>query len=258
VGGTVYGAADRDLVALDPATGAVRWRFATGDTIEVSPSVAPDGTVVIASNDPFTYGVAPGGMRRWRHRRGALSFSSPSVTATGLVYAGDHRGGVEVLDAASGRALARIQGEGPIASPRSVGVWTAPAVDGAHRSYFGTRGGHVYGFAPDGTRLFDLGVGATVDSYPALTADGALIIGVTDGRLLAIADDSVPCASARRAADGASLAYSPSRPDAVVAATTDAPLVGLGVDDGPDAPVHARGPGRAGPPPGPGHILRDR
>ncbi|MEJ7583020.1 MAG: polysaccharide deacetylase family protein [Acidimicrobiales bacterium] len=78
-------------------------------------------------------------------------------------------------------------------------------------------------------------MGATVDSYPALTADGALIVGVTDGRLLAIADDRLPCVTARRAAGGASLAYSPSRPDAVVAATTDAPLVGLGVDDGPSA-----------------------
>ncbi len=233
--GSVYGAADTDLVALDPVTGSVRWRFATGDTIEVSPSVAPDGTVVIASNDPFTYGVAPDGSQRWRHRRGALSYSSPSVTATGLVYAGDHRGGVAVLDAASGRALARFQGQGPTAATRSVGVWTAPAVDGAHRSYFGTRSGHVYGYGPDGTRLFDLAVGATVDSYPALTADGALVVGVTDGRLLAIADDTLPCVTARRAAEGATIAYSPARPDAVVAVATGAPLVGLGVDDGPNA-----------------------
>ncbi len=235
--GTIYGAADRDLVALDPATGAARWHFSTGDIIEVSPAVAPDGTVVIASNDPFTYGVAPDGMQRWRHRRGSLSFSSPSVTATGLVFAGDHRGGVAILDLDTGRARGRLQGQGPTAATRSVGVWTAPAVDGAHRSYFGTRNGHVYGFGPDGTRLFDLDVGATVDSYPALTADGALVIGVTDGRLLAIADDTLPCVTARRAVDGAALAYSPSRPDAVVAVQVSpgAAVVGLGVDDGPDA-----------------------
>jgi len=233
--GTVYGAADRDLVALEPATGRTRWRFRTGDLIEVSPSVAPDGTVVVASNDPFTYGVRPSGALRWRHRRGSLSFSSPSVTATGLVFQGDHRGGVDVLAASSGRRRGRFQGRGPDRARRSVGVWTAVAVDGAHRSYFGTRSGHVYGFAPDGTTLFDLDVGATVDSYPALTADGALVVGVTDGRLLAVADDATPCATARRAADGATLAYSATRPDAVVAVAADAPVVGIGIDDGPDA-----------------------
>jgi peptidoglycan/xylan/chitin deacetylase (PgdA/CDA1 family) len=215
-------------------TGAVKWRFSTGDLIEVSPSVTPDGIVVVASNDPFTYGVGPDGVERWRYRRVAMSFSSPATTETGLVVEGDHRSGVDVLDAATGRPVGRLQGDGArTRTARSIGVWTAPLVDGAHRVYFGTRHGHVHGFAPDGAQLFDIDVGATVDAYPALTADGALIIGVTDGRLLAIADDA-PCATARRAQDGPSLTYSSDRPDAIVAATVEAPVGGLSVDDGPD------------------------
>lgn len=40
-----------------------------------------------------------------------------------------------------------------------------------------------------GRLLWQIETGATVDSYPALTGDGALVVGVSDGRLLAIADD---------------------------------------------------------------------
>lgn len=233
-GGLVYATAGADLVAVDAATGRVVWRFATGDLIEVSPSVAPDGTAVVASNDPFTYGVGPDGVERWRHERVAMSFSSPATTRTGLVVEGDHRSGVDVLDAATGHRLGRFQGDGDrTRTARSIGVWTAPLVDGAHRTYFGTRHGHVHGFAPDGRQLFDIDVGVTVDSNPALTADGALVVGVTDGRLLAIADDA-PCTSSRRVDDGLGLAYSPNRPDAVVGAAVTTPVVGLGIDDGPD------------------------
>ncbi|MGH9165435.1 MAG: polysaccharide deacetylase family protein [Acidimicrobiales bacterium] len=212
----------------------MRWRFPTGGLIEVSPSVAPDGTVVVASNDPYTYGVGPDGAERWRHRRGALSFSSPSTTDTGLVLAGDHRGGVAILDAATGRQRGRLQDRRSRPSGRSVGVWTSPVVDGSHRSYAGTRDGHVLGFAPDGTGLFDLPVGATVDSYPALTADGALIVGVTDGRLLAVADDA-PCTTARRAATSAAAdpVYASRRPDALLAVAVVGE-VAIGIDDGPD------------------------
>ncbi|MDZ4826088.1 MAG: PQQ-binding-like beta-propeller repeat protein [Actinomycetota bacterium] len=230
----VYATAGADLVALVAETGAVSWRFTTGDLIEVSPAVTPAGVVVVASNDPYTYGVDADGDEQWRYERVAMSFSSPAVTDTDYVVAGDHRSGVDVIDGETGEKLARYQGLGDrTRTARSIGVWTAPVVDAAHRVYFGTRHGHVYGFAPDGDELFDIDVGATVDSYPALTADGALIVGVTDGRLLAIADDQ-PCTAARRTVDGPNLAYSPNRPDAVVGAVVDAPIVAIGVDDGPD------------------------
>jgi len=65
----------------------------------------------------------------------------------------------------------------------------------------GTRPGHVYGFDVRGHRLFgcvhtptersarlrpSIDAGATVDSYPALAADGTLLVGTEGGELLAI------------------------------------------------------------------------
>jgi hypothetical protein len=52
--------------------------------------------------------------------------------------------------------------------------------------YFGTQQGHLLGVAPDGSVLFDLALGSPIDAYPALTADGALIVGDRDGGLTAV------------------------------------------------------------------------
>ena len=52
--------------------------------------------------------------------------------------------------------------------------------------YFGTQTGHAIGLDANGAPLFDLDLGAPVDSYPALTADANLIIGARNGTLSAI------------------------------------------------------------------------
>lgn len=87
---------------------------------------------------------------------------------------------------------AAVAPDGTVAAPkrpRSRGVWTSAAVDVSHRMYFGTRRGHVFGYSPDGTQLFDIDSGETIDSHPALTGDGALVVGATSGVLYATADD---------------------------------------------------------------------
>jgi outer membrane protein assembly factor BamB len=182
-----YQSVDDQLVALHDGT--VAWRFSAKDIIEVSAAVAPDGTVVVGSNDAYEYGVHPDGTQAWRYRREAQSYSSPIVGEDGIAWFGDHAAYVTAVDATTGNRLGRSRGESR-QSPHgpSVGVWTSPLVDSAHDVYWGTRLGHVYGRAADGRSLFDIETKATVDSYPALTADGLLVVGVTDGRLLGIAD----------------------------------------------------------------------
>ena len=183
--GTVYTTVDSDLVAV--RNGRQLWRVPSGQLSEVSPAIAPDGTIVFSSNDGVVYGVSPEGRVLWRHRLKILTYSSPSATRDGLIYIGDHLGFVTALDAKSGKAVSRVLGLGPKPGRRSVGVWTQPIVDRDHSVYFGTRSGHVYGFDARGQRLFDLDVGVTIDSYPALAADGTLLVGTEGGELLAIA-----------------------------------------------------------------------
>lgn len=179
-----YQTVDDQLVALDDER--VSWRKGLDELVEVSPAVAPDGTVVVGGNAPYERAFSPSGKEVWTYDRQAETYSSPVVTDDGIAYFGDHDGVVTGIDVASGGVLARYIG--PTKRPadnRSIGVWTSPVIDAHHDVYWGTRSGHVRGVAADGRELFDLDVAATADSYPAL-ADGLLVVGLTDGRLLGI------------------------------------------------------------------------
>lgn len=183
----VYATVDDELVAVT-AKGRVRWRFGAHDIVEVSPAVAPDGTVVLGTNDRFQYGVGADGRERWRYPRGDLTYSSPGVTADGTAYFGDHRGLISAVDVHTGRLVARYRGQGRSSDEGNVGIWTAPVIDARRNVYFGTHPGKVFGFARDGRRLFEVQTGGVVDSYPALAGDGTLLVGSESGVLLAIRD----------------------------------------------------------------------
>lgn len=189
--GTVVVAAGDLVTALTDRgdEAEVRWTFRTRDLIEVSPAVAADGTVVVGTNDDDQYGLTPDGEVRWRFDRGDWTYSS-AVVRDGLAYFGDHLGLVSVVDVRTGRPVRRLLGL-PSSQGRSsvgTGIWTAPLVDAAGSTYAGSAAGHVYGWSADGRRLFDADVGGIVASYPALTTDGALVIGSTTGVLHAFAD----------------------------------------------------------------------
>lgn len=186
-GDAVYATVDDELVSVT-ARGRVRWRFAARAIVEVSPAVAPDGTVVLGTNDRFQYGVGPDGRERWRYPREDLTYSSPGITADGTAYFGDHRGFLNAVDVGTGHLVARYQGQGRTRDEGNVGTWTAPVIDAHRNVYFGTHPGRLFGFARDGRRLFELDTGGVVDSYPALAGDGTLLIGSESGVLTAIRD----------------------------------------------------------------------
>jgi outer membrane protein assembly factor BamB len=179
-----YQTAGSTLYALDD--GKVVWKQALGDVTEVSPAVGPDGTVVVGSNSPLERAFSPAGSQLWSYDRHAQTYSSPVVTDDGIAYFGDHRAVVTAIEVATGKVVARYQG--PTQKPkdgRSIGIWTSPVIDSTHAVYWGSRSGHLHAVDAAGTVLFDLDTGATIDSYPAL-GDGLLVVGVTDGRLLAV------------------------------------------------------------------------
>lgn len=180
--GRLYTTVDSELVAVDDRgeSGVEAWRADPGDGItEVSAGLGPDGTALLGTNGGREWAYRPDGSPHWNAPR-VITYSSPSVTADGLAYVADHSGRVRVLDIADGSEAAAYQLDPPQQ------IWTAIAVDRGHRLYFGTLDGHLLGVDPAGTVLFDVGLGSSIWSYPALTGDGAVVIGSRDGELVAV------------------------------------------------------------------------
>ena len=90
----------------------------------------------------------------------------------------DNSGTLHVVREKNGRPVVTDSGR--------KGIWAAQAVDGKGDVYFGTQGKRIYGFGPHGAKLFEITASGPIDSYPALTADGDLIIGDEAGTLYAI------------------------------------------------------------------------
>jgi outer membrane protein assembly factor BamB len=87
-GGSVYfGSGDGHVYSLDAASGALNWKFRTGDVVHASPAYA-DGVVYFGSWDSYFYAVdARTGAEKWRFHGGEDPFihnqvgfqSSPAV-----------------------------------------------------------------------------------------------------------------------------------------------------------------------------------
>jgi outer membrane protein assembly factor BamB len=170
-GRTVYQSVVSGVVAV--RDGDILWRSAAPEEmVEVSPAVAPDGTIVVGTNDPWQYGLNPGdGSVRWRYRRDFWTYSSPGVTRDGVSYFGDHANRITGLDAATGKRVFGFQGSRRNTRVGGVGIWTSVLVDARHAVYAGTRQGLIYGVDRDGRLMWQFDAGVTVDSYPALTGE---------------------------------------------------------------------------------------
>ena len=107
---TVYvGSGDGNVYALDAASGALRWKFHTGDVVHASPAVA-NGLVYIGSWDSWFYAIdAKSGQERWRFKTGEdhkianqVGIQSSATVADGMVYFGCRDSKLYALDAATG------------------------------------------------------------------------------------------------------------------------------------------------------------
>ena len=186
-GAVYFGGGDGNVYALDAATGALRWKFQTGNVVHASPAVAGD-TLYVGSWDSYFYALETAtGKQRWRFKTGEdaainnqVGIQSSATVADGIVYFGCRDAHLYALDAASGTQRWAYPTKGSW-------VISSPAV----------HGGTVYFATSDSSLLLaaDAKTGAprfSLDfkhwpffSSPAL-AGGLLYIGSHMGKVLAL------------------------------------------------------------------------
>jgi len=183
-GGTVFfGSGDGNVYALDAQSGALRWKFATGDVVHASPAVA-GGMVYVGSWDSWFYALdAATGQQRWRFHGGEdalmhnqVGFASSPTVVDGVVYTGCRDANVYALDAATGAEKWRFYNN-------ASWVIASPAVaDG--KVFFATSDSALYHVldAATGKPVLQQAGKAWMFSSPALAGD-VVLIGAANGTL---------------------------------------------------------------------------
>ncbi len=235
--GDLYVGADDDhLYAIDPGASKVRWKVRLGDCkparapgpegarcdVDGGPTLGPDGDLYVGADG--VYRISTAGEIRWHwptdadaDARAQHVFSSPVVTAEGLVVFGGQDGFVTALRSdgteawrykvgsdVDGSAAAGIDGtlyigsdDGRLHALRSDGSlkWSfvtqsdirssvAVATDGT--IYLSSFDGNLYSLDPTGNVRWMLPTGGRVAASPVLDGAGVVYVGSQDDRLYAV------------------------------------------------------------------------
>jgi len=186
-GAVYFGSGDGNVYALDAASGALKWKFKTGDVVHASPAISA-GKVYIGSWDSNFYALdAATGKEVWRFKTGEdpdihnqVGIQSSAAVVDGVVYFGCRDSHLYALDAKTGekRWAYGTKGSWVIASPA--------VRDG--KVYFATSdSGMVYALdAKNGDVIFSLNLQRWPSfSSPAIAGD-VLYEGSSSGRLNAV------------------------------------------------------------------------
>lgn len=185
--GVVYfGSGDGNVYAVDGASGALKWKFTTGDVVHASPSIA-GGLVLVGSWDTNFYALdAATGAERWRFKTGddenmhnQTGIQSSAAVANGIVYFGCRDSKVYALDLKTGRQVWAYNNKGSW-------VIGSPAVkDGT--VYFATSDSALFHAvdAKTGEERFSLGFAWPMFSSPAV-AGQFVYLGSHEGKVLAM------------------------------------------------------------------------
>lgn len=208
-GGVVYiGSDDKNLYALDAATGKGKWKFSTGGIVRSSPAVVA-GTVYFGSYDGLFYALdAATGAVKWKFETGGerkftavglhglkprkqampdfwdFYLSSPAVDK-GIVYFGSSDGNLYALDAQTGSLKWKFATQGVVHS--------SPALADSV-VYFGSWDSYLYALdAATGQEKWRFKTGEDkvnynqvgIQSSPAVS-DGVVYVGCRDSHLYAV------------------------------------------------------------------------
>jgi len=163
-----------------------KWKFQTGDEVDTSPAIGPDGTLYIGSDANNLYAVDPEtGKEIWRFATGDDIRSSPAVGPNGTIYVGS-------LD----NRLYAIKPNGDLKWSFNIedDVFSSPAIGPDGRIiYIGSTNGNLYALNASGTLKWTFTAGGKIISSPSIGHDGiehVVYFGSTNRHVYAVAADN--------------------------------------------------------------------
>jgi outer membrane protein assembly factor BamB len=95
------GALDGPLYAITPE-GKLKWEYPVNSIVNSTPTLAPNGQILISSNDGNLYAFSADGRPIWQYRTRHAPSSVSAVGEDGTVYIGSHDGDLYALITARG------------------------------------------------------------------------------------------------------------------------------------------------------------
>ncbi|HET6275614.1 MAG TPA: PQQ-binding-like beta-propeller repeat protein [Candidatus Cybelea sp.] len=186
-GGVLYiGSGDHNVYAIDAATGALRWRFTTGNVVHASPAVA-GGIVYVGSWDRYFYALdARTGTLKWKFVTGddrvtynQVGIAGSAAVDNGMVFFGCRDSKFYALDAGTGRLAWKHDEHGSwVIGSAAVDAGTVYYTTSDERRFWALN-------ERDGSERFSVSYGAFAFSSPSL-ASRVVYFGTFDGRLYAV------------------------------------------------------------------------
>jgi outer membrane protein assembly factor BamB len=182
--GEIYwGTGDECVLYAVKSNWALGWTYVTGGTIESSPAVGSDGTILIGSYDNNIYAITSAGALSWTYETADDVYSSPAIDELGNVYVGSKDNAFRALTSAGALSWSYLSNGADINS--------SPAIDARGWVYVGAQDDKIYAFEPDGTLIWTYYTGASVNSSPAIGSGGRLYVGSNDNSFYAIGTAAV-------------------------------------------------------------------
>ncbi len=164
--GSVYvGVASGDLLALDLASGSLRWKYATGVSIGESSPAVGGSTVFFGDLTGTIHAVnARDGSRLWTFKTNGEVKSSPTLVGD-LVLIGSYDTHLYALEARTGKLRWKLQTNGPVHATPAVRDGIV-YITGCDENFRGVR-------IADGRVLFKIPTGAYTGASPVLDGERA-------------------------------------------------------------------------------------
>ena len=179
-GQIIVGCWNGKVYALDPATGATKWKFDTSGFVSGSAAIGPDGTIYIGSGSSTLFALNPDGTLKWRFLTSDWIDSAPSIGADGTIYFGCWDNYIYALNPDGTQKWRYLTAGDVVSSP-------AIAADGT--VYVGSRDRNLYALNPDGSLKWYFTTLDTIDSSVALARDGRVCFASADGRVYCLNPD---------------------------------------------------------------------